>query len=247
MIIRAKGIVIREQIISDYDRLVTVLTDTNGVIKAFVNGGRSIKNKNTASTGLLCYSDFSINKTKKDVYRIQEATSIEAFFSLREDLLSLSLAQYFAEIIFELAPREEKSDDFLRLILNSIYLIVNKKRDLKIIKAAFELRLLCLAGYMPNLIACQNCAAFESEFMFFRAANGDLFCQNCLPDGKSIKTPIGVVTAMRHICYCETKKLFNFALSNEGLDKLNYITESYLKIATNRRFKTLDFYKVMTD
>ena len=60
------GIIIREQTTGEQDRLVTILTRSKGVIKGFVNGGRNPKNKNVSSTGLLCYSDFTIEKTKKD-------------------------------------------------------------------------------------------------------------------------------------------------------------------------------------
>lgn len=247
MQIRTTGVVIREQVIGDTSRLVTVLTKEIGIIKAFVNGSRRPNSKNVAATGLLCYSDFSIDKTKKDVYRIQEATSIDVFFDLREDILSLALAQYFAEIIFELAPREENADEYLKLLLNSIHLIINKKRDYKLIKSAFELRLLSIAGYMPNLIACDNCGKFESEVMYFRINFADLYCQNCKPADNSLTLNIGVVTAMRHICFCDAKKMFNFSLSDKGLDSLNYTTEMYLKSITSRKFKTLEFYKSMTD
>ena len=71
MTLRTDGIVIREQTTGEQDRLITVLTRENGVIRAFVNGGRNPKNKNVSSTGLLCYSDFSVEKTKKDIYIIK--------------------------------------------------------------------------------------------------------------------------------------------------------------------------------
>lgn len=247
MQIRTTGVVIREQVISDNSRLITVLTKEMGIIKAFVNGSRSPKSKNVASTGLLCYSDFSIEKTKKDVYRIKESNAINVFFALREDILSLTLAQYFAEVLFELAPREERAEEFLNLLLNSIYLIINKKRDFKIVKAGFELRALSIAGYMPNLIACENCGLFETEIMYFRSDFADLHCQNCKSEDKTLALNLGVVTAMRHICFSESKKMFNFSLSPKGMDSLNNVTEVYLKKMTTRRFKTLDFYKSMTD
>ena len=86
MIIKTDGIVIRENNTGEQDRLVTLLTRDKGIITAFVNGGRNPKNKNVAATGLLCYSDFSIEKTRRDVYIIKEATAKEVFFSLREDI-----------------------------------------------------------------------------------------------------------------------------------------------------------------
>ena len=69
MTVRTDGIIIREQTTGEQDRLVTVLTRDKGLIKAFVNGGRNPKNKNVSATDLLCYADYTIDKTKKDGIR----------------------------------------------------------------------------------------------------------------------------------------------------------------------------------
>lgn len=247
MTLRTDGIVIREQTTGEQDRLVTILTRTNGVIKGFVNGGRNPKNKNVSSTGLLCYSDFSIEKTKKDVYVIKEATAKEVFFSLRENITSLSLAQYFAEISGELAPREEDAGEYLSLLLNSIFLLANNKKDPKLIKSAIELRLCSIAGYMPSLISCNECGKFETEIMYFSLETGMLFCESCKSSERLLKLGPGIISAMRHICFCESEKVFSFRLSSDGIMALSDLTERYLKKVTLRNYKTLDFYKTMTD
>lgn len=246
MTIKTDGIVIREQTTGEQDRLVTLLTRELGVIRAFANGARNPKNKNVATTGLLCYSDLSIERTQKGAYIIKEATAKETFFSLREDIVSLSLAQYFAELAFEFSPREEKADEFLSLILNSVYLVTGGKKNNKIIKAATELRFLSLAGYMPSLIACDSCGKYESETMSFSISTGKIFCDECSTTEFVIPVGIGVIAAMRHICFSEPQKIFSFKLSEEGTEELCDITERYLKTLSSRKFKTLDFYKIMT-
>lgn len=246
MTLRTDGIVIREQTTGEQDRLVTVLTREVGVIRAFVNGGRNPRNKNVSSTGLLCYSDFSIEKTKKDIYIIKEATPKEVFFSLRENIIDLSLAQYFAELTYELAPREESAGEFLSLLLNSVYLITTGKKSLKHIKAVTELRMLCLAGYMPDISACRVCGAFESEKMSFDLVSGEVCCENCLHTQKANPVDLAVIMAMRYICFSPANKIYSFSLSDECLLELGYLTERYLKNITMRKYKTLDFYKTMS-
>ena len=54
---------------------------------------------------------------------------------------------------------------------------------------------------------------------------------------------MGVVTAMRYICYSSDDKLFSFSLSNENYASLSAVTEKYLLAQTNKKYKTLDFYK----
>ena len=247
MNIKTDGIILRETMTGEQDRLVTVLTRSNGVIKAFVNGARNPKSKNVSSTGLLCYSDFMISKSQKGVYVIKEATAKELFFSLREDITNLSLAQYFAELTYELSPREEDSSEFLSLILNSLYLLSTGKRDRKTIKSTIELRMLSLAGYMPSIICCENCGAFESDIMYFSPYSGELYCELCRGAQKLTRLSIGTVTAMRHICYSDSDKIFNFKLPDEHLNALSEVTEKYLVNITSRKYKTLAFYKTMAD
>ena len=246
MILRTDGIVIREQMTGEQDRLITILTREKGIIKGFVNGGRNPKNKNVAATGLLCYSDFSIEKTKKDVYVIKEATSKEVFFSLRENIVFLSLAQYFAELTYELAPREESSSEFLSLLLNAVYLITQNKKDMRLIKSATELRMLTLSGYMPSLVACSECGCYESENMYFDLNSGELFCEECNLKNSLQKLTLTTVSAMRHICFSEAQKIFSFTIPKNDLSDLSFVSEIYLKNITNRKYKTLEFYKMMT-
>lgn len=247
MLIKTDGLVIREQTTGEQDRLITVLTRSNGVIRAFSNGGRNPKNKNVSATGLLCYSDFSIDKTGKGVYIIREASAKEVFFGLREDIVRLSLAQFFAELAYELSPREEDSSEFLRLILNSVYFVSEAKRNPLIIKAATQLRILSLAGYMPSLVACDNCGRYESEKMFFSPQSGRLWCEDCKSEEKTLTLSISVVAAMRHICFSSAEKIYSFNLSRDGLLALDAVCERYLKAVTGRSYKTLDFYKMMTE
>jgi DNA repair protein RecO (recombination protein O) len=112
-----------------------------------------------------------------------------------------------------------------------------------LVKAVFELRLACLAGYQPDLFGCHVCGSQEPEL--FDISEGVLECGKCRSLGGGIRMPVnaGLLDAMRYICLCEPKKLFAFQLSNENLDKLASLTEAYLCAQLERGFSTLDFYK----
>ncbi len=247
MTLRTDGIVIREQSTGEQDRLITILTQKHGIIKGFVNGARNPKNKNVGATDLLCYSDFYIEKNKRDVFVIREATAKHVFFSLRENITLLSLAQYFAQLCYELAPREEDSSEFLSVMLNSLYLLSKGQKNVKLIKAVTEMRMLCLSGYMPNIVACCKCGQYESEKMFFSCNTGMLYCPDCLMAEKTTEINLSVLSALRHICLAENHKIFSFNLSDDSLMCLYEITESYLLKTTNRKYKTLEFYKMMSE
>jgi len=221
---------------------VTVLTRRNGLIKAFVRGANSLKDKKQSATGLLCYGNFSVYEGK-DSFIIDSAEPIEVFFNLRSDIIKLSLAQYFCEISMELAPEGEDAEDFLRLILNCLYMLANDKKNPEQLKAIFELRSVSLAGYMPNLVACDFCGEFETDKMFFDIEKGLLYCSNCVEYATLFELDLSLVRALRHIVFAPLEQLFSFTLSDSNYEELSFITERYLISHTDRNYKTLEFYK----
>lgn len=244
MHIRTNGIVIREQTISENDKLVTLLTQKKGVIRAFAHGAKNPRNRKSVATQLFCYCDFDIY-SGRGVFSVEEATVKETFFGLRNSIQALALAQYFCELASELSPREEEADEYLKLLLNACYMLVGEKRDRRLLKPIVELRFLVMSGYMPDLLGCEKCGAFESDTMYFNTAKGELFCDKC-NDGKfNLPISISTVTAMRHVAFSDSEKLFAFNLKDGAMREFNEAVEEYLLRVTMRKYKTLDFYKII--
>lgn len=240
-----KGLVIREQTIGESDRLVTLLTADYGLVRAFVRGAKQMKNRLASSTSLFSYSEFSLYRGR-DAFVVDNASPIEVFFDLRKDIVRLSLAQYFAQLAYELGEEERPATEMLSVLLNSLHLLCNSSKDLRVIKTAVEFRMMSLSGYMPNILACANCATYETDIMYFDTLEGCIYCENCGKSG-AIACPKNVVTAIRFICLTEPKKIFSFTLSEENLDLLSNISEKYLITHIQRKLPTLEFYKSIKD
>ena len=246
--IKTDGLIIKQQNIGEQDRLVTILTRELGVVRAFVRQGKNIKSRNCASTGLLCYSELTLYKGKKDYYTVENAQLLNMFGDLKKELTKLSLAEYFCEVAAAVCPQEQNSEEHLRLILNALYLLSKGEVAELLIKSAVEMRLMSISGYMPDLLMCPRCGVYEAEEMYF-LLSGQLFCKACfeknpLPQG--IKISNSLALALRHIVFAEDKKLFSFSLSDESLKRLSEITEEYLSRKVERNFATLQFYKTVS-
>ena len=161
------------------------------------------------------------------------------------DLAALALASYIAELACELAPPEEPAKEYLRLLLNTLHLAVTHKRPLLQSKAAFELRLLAMAGFMPDLIGCTCCGEYDGERpMYFSPGAGTITCQDCgkeSPGSGGLVSP-GVLAAMRHILYSPFEKIFSFSLSEDGISELSQVVEGYLRYHLQRSWRSLDFF-----
>lgn len=236
-----KGLVIKEQTIGESDRLVTLLTADFGIIKAFVRRAKQMKSRLNSATGLFAYCDFSMYKSK-DAFVVDDAVPIEVFFGLRQDIDRLTLAQYFAQLAYEMSAEEQPEAELLRLILNSLHLLCRGEKGLLQIKAVFEFRALCIGGYMPSVLACDNCGTYESAFMYFDTAEGKIYCENC-PKTGAVPLPKTVITAVRFICLTEPSRIFSFALSEENMKLLSEIAEKYTLSRIQRKLSALEFYK----
>ena len=241
MKINTTGIVIRELKTGETDRLVTILTPDMGLVRAFVRGGRSVKSRKQSATQLLSYSHLTLFSSR-DAFSIDEAEPIEVFFELRKDILRTALAQYFCQLIEETATEGNDSHEILSLMLNSLYKLSGDRLPVQQLKAVFEMRLLSLSGFMPDIVACANCSVYSDEMMYFELDSAKIYCSKCNPhSGTAMLTP-GVLAALRHICLSQADKIFSFRLSATGLRLLSEISEKYLLRQTGRRYKSLDFY-----
>ena len=122
-----QGLIIKEQAVGESDRLVTILTKDEGVVRAFARRAKNLKDSKNAATGLLCYSRLKLSKGR-DTYNVNEAFPIEVFFGLRKDVTALALAQYFCQLAVELVPEGVESSEYLRLVLNALHFLCQGTR-----------------------------------------------------------------------------------------------------------------------
>lgn len=242
---KTKGLVIKEQTIGESDRLITVLTAEYGIVKAFVRKAKSIRSQNLSATSVFAYSEFTLYRSK-EAYVVDNATAIEIFFDLRNDIEAFALAQYFAQLTYFLSAQEQPAPEMLRLVLNALHLLCKGEKEHKLIKSVVELRIMALAGYMPNILACYRCGEYESDIMYFDVSEGCIYCKDCFRNN-AIEMPLTVVKAIRYICLVDLKKIFSFNIGDENMRILSEISEKYLLSRIDARLTTLDFYKRLFD
>ncbi len=246
MHLTVSGIVLRVRQSGDNDRLCTILTDTHGVIHAYAKGARSMKNKNTTATAQFVYGHFELFR-RKEFYTIDESSYEDLFTGLREDIVRLSIAQYLCQLAMELVPDEQPAGDFLPLLRAALYYLSENARPPLLVKAAAELRMLSMAGYMPDLVMCAGCGAYEHDVMYFLPSTGQIRCGQCGVGGgeSSFRLGRGAMTAMRHAIYAEQKKLFAFTLSEESLQQFSKASEAFVLAKLERNLTTLAFLHTM--
>ena len=244
MFLTTRGLVLREVRYKESDKILTVLTQHEGKVTVRARGALRKGSRITAATQLLTYSDMTIfeNRGRRT---LNEASTVEEFLGLRADLGAFALGSYFAELLETVSAEEYPDPPVLQLGLNSLYALSRALCPPEQIKAVFELRLMCLAGYEPDLSCCAQCGAAEPDEPWFSPRGGAVYCAHCRGASSSAVTPLlpETLAAMRHIVYGDPKRLFSFQLDPKGLDCLSRVCERFLLTQLDRGFNTLVFYK----
>jgi DNA repair protein RecO (recombination protein O) len=232
----------------DSGRILTVLTSDLGKLTVSARGAMRKNSRVAAVVQPLAFSDMTLARNK-DRWTLTEAQSIELFSGLSEDLSLLSLGAYFAELLEAVTDEDSPNPELLSLGLNALYLLCRGGRENILVKASFEMRLMCLSGFAPSLDACASCGKTELAAARLALYGGTLLCPDCSKPEDERTAPLckASLPAMRHICACGAKKLFSFTLSAAALGRLGAASEAYLLAQLDRRFQTLDYYKNIKD
>ena len=242
-----RAVVLSAKSLEEHDRLVVLLTQDLGVVTAYAKGARRQKGTMASATEQLSYSAFQLFKNRDRVF-VDKAEVETLFFGIRQDMDRLALASYFCQLCRELIPEGDTQPGYLHLMMNTLTLLDRGKLPLAQLKAVFELRLLTMSGYMPDLVACAVCGDLTGEEVFFAPAAGVIYCGEHRPrEGLMPIIPLapGVFQAMRHILYSDFDKLFSFRLGEESLSRLAAASEAYLLAQVERVLPALDFYKTV--
>ncbi len=241
MYMRTQGLVLRETLYKEADKILTVLTPDMGKCTLKATACRRRNSPIMGASGLLVYSEMQVLE-RGGRLTLKEASPVESFLGLREDITRLALASYFAEVTAYVAEEGMPQADLLSLILNALYALSNLPKDLRLIKGGFEFALLCQSGYQPLLDSCASCGALLPPEGHFDIREGVLYCPSCAQGRGWALSPTCLHT-LRYLSQAERKRLFAFSLAEEALQEISVLTEAFLHEQLERDFPTLDYYK----
>ena len=237
-----RGVVLRETQTKETDKVLTLLSEDLGKMTVIARGARRKTCKFAACAQSLAYSEWTLYQRGSWWYA-REGSTLELFDGLRTDLETLALGFYMAELTEAVSPEEVPVRELLRHLLNGLYALSSLHKSAALVKPAFELRLLCLAGYEPLADACASCGEPDPETPALDAVQGVIYCKKCAPSGTGRLLCRDSLAALRHIVYGDAKRLYSFRLGEAPLDRLQRAVESFVFAQLERSFKTLDFYK----
>lgn len=244
MHLTTKGLVLRETRYKEADRILTLLTADQGKITVKARGALRKGSRIGAAAQPLCYSEFTMFGNRGR-WTADEGCSVEQFLGLREDIAQLALGAYFAELLDTVCPEDVPAPRTLSLALNALYALSRGLYGPDHVKAVFELSLLCMEGFAPEVEVCGVCGRENVEEPMFSPVSGMVHCRECgsVVMGGSAALDRESLDAMRYIAVSEPKRAFSFVIPEESEGRLCRACESFVRRQLDKNFYSLDYWK----
>lgn len=180
---RSDAFVLRTYKLGEADQIVVFLTEDFGKVRAVARRSRSAK-RQTASyyqPMTLLHAIF-FGRSSQNLHRINSVDMIQPFRALREDFALMRCGLYMTELLDAATRDREPVPELFALLRAGLEQLTETSTPDTLLRL-FELQLLMLIGYTPQLFACVRCTRdlAESETTF-SVPLGGLVCRACMTD-----------------------------------------------------------------
>ena len=246
-IFHSEAIVLRSFNLSEADKLITLMTNRYGKVKCVAKAARKIKNRFGASIEPMSHIRLIYfgNETQT-LYRLNHSDIIQSFQEIRSDLQKIYTGIYFSELIDSLIP--EMHPD-----LNVFQLLQDGLKTLKTIGSIdtltriFEMRLMCLAGYAPQLNHCTTCKKVDyTTKIGFSFERRGIICELCsLQVNPEIYFQIGILKYLKKLKTIDIKHASRLKFPKGTELEIEQLIHRFILSHTGRELKSYPFIKDM--
>ena len=242
--IRVEAVVLQHTDFGEADRLLKLYTREHGKVRAIVKGARKIASRKAGHLEPFTRVKLQLARGR-DLFIVTQAETVEAYPSLREDLTLTGYAAYVLELLDRFVPDEEIAVPSLyRLLTETLSRLATESIPWLTIRS-YEMRLLDLLGYRPQLFECANCGnEILAEGQFFSAGHGGAVCPKC---GRGLPGlwPISVeaLKYLRHFQRSEYRDAVCARPEEEVRKEIETVMQGYFQYLLERKLNTPGFMK----
>lgn len=242
---QTEAIVLRRSDFGEADRLLTVLTPERGKLRLIAKGARKPISRKSGHVELFSHGRYLV-AVGHELDIITQAETIEPFAPLHEDLLRASYAYYIAELTDAFTADRDENRPLFELLKDALTWLATAG-DLALVARYFELHLLRLAGFQPQLFICGGCQkTIEPGTNYFSVAQGTVFCADCGRDrNDATEISTGALRVLRFLQTRDWETARLLRLSPETQAEIELLLRHYIAYHLERRLKSADFIERM--
>jgi len=175
---RTEAIVLKRRDQGEADRVLTVFTPDMGKLQLLAKGVRKPTSRKAGHVELFSHSLFLVAKGATWGI-VTQAETVHGFRPIREDLLRTGYSYYIAELVDRFTQEEDDNRPLFELLLATLSWL-GSAQDLPLLARFFEIHLLGLVGYRPQLFQCVRCREeIRPVDNSWSMAEGGVLCPLC--------------------------------------------------------------------
>ena len=238
---RTEAIILRRRDFGEADRLLTVFTPTRGKVKVLAKGARKPTSRKGGHLELYARVDMLIAKGR-DLDIVSQVEMVEPYLRLREDLVRTTYASHVVELLDRFTAEEEENARAYHL-LSATLAALCADVDLRLAARHYELRLLALAGYQPQLFTCAVGAEdITAQDQFFSFADGGAVCP---AHARADQAPIslGALKVLRYLQTNDFDAVRALSLRPALHGELERVLHGYITYLLEQRLQSAAFLR----
>ena len=246
---KTNSIVTRSLNYGESDKIVTFFTRDFGKIKGIAKGARRSKKRFQNALNLFTYLRLIFfEREGMDLVRAEGCDILHPFPKIREDLKKIFYGNYFLELVNEMAGEREANPEAFDLLLS--FLLNLEKGELKEeTLRMFEIRMLSLFGYRPNMKKCDLCKKDwedlqEARTVFFSPEKGALVCEKCSKTlNNLIPLSLGTARLIERISQMELGKIHRLKFTSQALSESRELLPKFITYQLGKELRSLKVLK----
>jgi len=178
MLYQTDGVVLFQNDLGENDKVVTIFTRDEGLVRAKVTGARKAESKLRGLTQPFTFALFQLWRgTTMD--RVIQVAVRKTYKGLLSDYGKMVYANYLSELLAEISPERERNPGGLAFFLSALSCLEEREDPWPVVRWA-ELGLLSMAGFSPSFSSCAVCRTKPKGDVVFSFRDGTVICKECL-------------------------------------------------------------------
>jgi DNA repair protein RecO (recombination protein O) len=176
-----EALVLRTYNLAEADKIVVCLTRGNGLIRGVAKGCRRLKNRFGAALEPFTLLQLSFyQKEHQELVSLGQTEILKSHFNLSGDAETLAGLSYMGDLIIDFSPPYQPNEKLFRMLKACLNAVADSPGDLQTILRYFEVWLLKLEGFLPDIRHCSECSRdFNESEMAFIGSDLALRCRSC--------------------------------------------------------------------
>ncbi len=175
---RDRGVVLRTIRLGEADRIVTLMTEQHGKVRAVAKGVRRTTSKFGSRLEPLSHVALLGWQGRGDLDIVNQVEVLDTHRVVREDLDRMSAAMIMLEVVDQVGQERHANPRLYEMLVGAIAALAVQNSPM--VSAAFLLKVLALEGSAPVLDMCVSCGEEEADALVaFDLVEGGVLCRRC--------------------------------------------------------------------